>query len=76
MAAGDLISIQAFDRDGNIISPDGITLNEEAGIAFGGNSLTGLGAEGRVASAGTIDAIAIGNDVSTDASAGSAVVLG
>lgn len=84
VAAGDPISVQVLDTNGNIVSPsggcrlatDGVTLNTEAGIALGGNGLTGLGSAGRLASAGTLDAIAIGNDASTDAAAGAAVAIG
>ncbi len=82
LAAGDPISLQVLDTDGNIISPgdcnvtaDGYTLNDAGGIAIGGNQITGLGS-GQIASAGELDAIAFGNGASTAAGANGAVALG
>ncbi|GGD54628.1 hypothetical protein GRI62_03995 [Erythrobacter arachoides] len=82
LAAGDPISLQVLDRDGNIVSPgdcnisaDGYTLNTPAGLAIGGNQITGLG-NGTVATAAELDAIAFGNGAITDPGAFGAVALG
>ncbi|WP_160485972.1 YadA family autotransporter adhesin [Aurantiacibacter rhizosphaerae] len=82
LAAGDPVSLQVLDTDGNIISPgdcnitsDGYTLNDAAGLAIGGNQITGLG-DGLIASAAEVDAIALGNNASTSAGATGAVALG
>ena len=82
LAAGDPISLQVLDTDGNIISPgdcnvaaDGYTLNDAGGIAIGGNQITGLGS-GQVANAGELDAIAFGNGASTAVGATGAIAFG
>ena len=82
-AMGAPISLQVLNSDGVIVGPgdcniagDGFTLNTEGGIAIGGNAITGLGAEDRPATAGTIDAIAFGNDAATAADAGAAIAVG
>ena len=83
-AAGDPISLQILDTDGNLITAsddcnvaaDQFSLNEEAGVAIGGNQVTGLGANGEAATAGEIDAIAIGNNASTAVGANGAVAIG
>ena len=82
-AAGDPISLQILDTDGNVVAPsddcnltaDGITLDTEGGISIGGNQIIGLGEDGQPASAGELDAIAFGNNASTAVGAeGDAVV--
>lgn len=83
-AAGDPISLQILDTNGNVITAsddcnitaDAITLNEQGGIAIGGNRITGLGADGQIASAGENDAIAFGNNASTAVGATGAVAIG
>nr|WP_283773469.1 YadA-like family protein [Altererythrobacter sp. KTW20L] len=83
-AAGDPISLQILDTDGNVITAsddcnvtaDGFALNQEGGIAIGGNAITGLGANGQAATAGEIDAIAFGNNASTAVGATGAVAIG
>ncbi len=82
IASGDTISLQVLDENGNIVSPgdcnitaDGYALNDAAGLAIGGNQITGLGG-GLVASAGELDAIALGNNASTAAGATGAIALG
>ena len=60
IANGNQLALTVLDTDGNIVTSsdacnvtaDGYTLNQEAGIAIGGNSITGLGANGLDASAG------------------------
>ncbi|WP_066554861.1 YadA family autotransporter adhesin [Croceicoccus bisphenolivorans] len=84
IADGDQIALTVLDTEGNLITSsdacnvaaDGYTLNQEAGIAIGGNAITGLGANGLTASAAEIDAIALGNNASTDAGAFGAVAIG
>lgn len=83
-AAGDPITLSVLGADGTIIGPsdecitssDGVTLDEEAGIAIGGNQITGLGQNGVTASASDIDAIALGNSASTGAGAVAAIAVG
>ncbi|RIV89166.1 YadA family autotransporter adhesin [Aurantiacibacter zhengii] len=84
IAAGEQISLTVLDTNGNLIAPsdqcnltaDAITLNEEGGIAIGGNQITGLGENGMIASAGEIDAIAFGNGATTAAGATGAIAIG
>ena len=82
IAAGNTVSLQVLDTDGNIvgsgtcnITTDGYALSTPAGIALGGNQLIGLGS-GAPASAAELDAIAIGNGASTSAGASGAVAIG
>jgi autotransporter adhesin len=83
-AAGDPISLQVFDTDGNAVDPaagcniaaDTLSLADEGGIAIGGNRIEGLGANGRAASAGEIDSIAFGNGATTAAAATGAIAIG
>lgn len=82
-AAGQPISLQVLDTQGNIVSPgncnvaaDGLTLNTPAGIAIGGNAITGLGANGQTATAVPLDAIAFGNNASATAAATGGVAIG
>jgi len=83
IASGDTISLQVLDTDGNLVSPgdcnitsDSYTLNDEAGLAIGGNQITGLGENGLTASAGELDAIALGNNASTAVGANGAIAIG
>ena len=63
-------------NDSCISQADGFTLRNPAGIAIGGNRITGLGAAGPVAVAGEGNSIAFGNAALTDASAAGAIALG
>ena len=80
---GAPIGLQVIDTNGNVVSnaapctstADVISLDTPAGIAFGGNAITGLG-NGTTASAADINAIAIGNGASTSAAALRAVAIG
>nr|WP_306300238.1 YadA-like family protein [Erythrobacter sp. LQ02-29] len=82
-ANGDPISLRVADTSGSLLAPgadcnltaDGYALNEEAGIAIGGNQISGLG-DGQAASAGELDAIAFGNNASTAVGATGAIALG
>lgn len=84
IANGNQLALTVLDTDGNIVTSsdacnvtaDGYTLNQEAGIAIGGNSITGLGANGLDASAGELDAIAFGNSASTSVGATGAIAIG
>ena len=82
IGSGDLIGVSLLTTEGEVIAPgdcnltaDGYTLNEEGGIAIGGNQITGLGA-GLIATAGDDDAIAFGNNASTDPTAVGSVAIG
>jgi len=82
-ATGAPLAVQALDTDGNIVSPgdcnisvDGVALNTPAGIAIGGNAITGLGAADQQATAAELDAIAFGNNASTGLGATGAVAIG
>lgn len=80
---GAPISLQVLDTSGNVVSNSApctttatdFELTTPAGIAFGGNKITGLG-NGVVATAVDIDAIAIGNNAQTNAAALGAVAIG
>lgn len=84
VAAGEEITLQVLDSQGDIVAPsdecnvvgDSFTLDDEAGIAIGGNRITGLGANGATASAADIDAIAFGNRASAQAGATASIALG
>lgn len=83
-AAGQPVTLQVLDLDGNPVDPAGgcglqagsIALAEEGGIAIGGNRITGLGANGRDAFAADIDAVAFGNNARTEAGADGSVAIG
>jgi autotransporter adhesin len=83
-AAGAPISLQVLDTNGNVVDPadgcnvqaDGISLANPAGIAIGGNEITGLGATGEAATAADIDAIAFGNSARADAGATGSIAIG
>ncbi|AKM10705.1 hypothetical protein [Croceicoccus naphthovorans] len=84
IADGEQISLTVLDSDGNVITDsdacyvtsDGYTLNQEGGISIGGNTITGLGANGQEASAAELDAIAFGNNAETTAGATNAIAIG
>lgn len=82
IAAGQTVSLRVLDTDGNVVASgscnvtaDGYALNTPAGVAIGGNQISGLGS-GAPAIAAEFDAIAIGNGASTGLGAGGAVALG
>lgn len=82
IAAGNTVSLQVLDTDGNVVGSgtcnvitDGYALNNPAGIAIGGNQITGLG-DGTAASAAESDAIALGNGATTAAGATGSVAIG
>jgi len=82
IAAGNTVSLQVLDTDGNVVASgscnvttDGYALNTPAGIAVGGNRIGGLG-NGAAATAAELDAIAVGNGASTGVEAAGAVALG
>ena len=74
-ASGAPITLQAIDVNGNAVNVVGpasctsqassFTLQNQAGMALGGNSITGLGTAGHPATAGALTAIAVGDDAST-----------
>jgi autotransporter adhesin len=83
-ASGADIGLNVIAQDGSLVAPgdecnaqaDSYTLDTPAGIAIGGNAITGLGANGEEAQAGEIDSIAIGNRASTDSAALRSIALG
>ncbi|MBD8617720.1 YadA-like family protein [Sphingomonas sp. CFBP 13728] len=83
-ADGDDITLSVLDVNGNAVGPnsscvsqaDGFTLRTPAGIAIGGNRITGLGATGPVAVAGEGNSIAFGNAAQTAATAAGSIALG
>lgn len=82
-ADGDPIALRVADTSGTLLAADSpcnltansYTLTDEAGLAIGGNQITGLGS-GQVASAGELDAIAFGNNAKTAAGANGAIAIG
>ncbi|WP_168770688.1 YadA family autotransporter adhesin [Sphingomonas olei] len=83
-AAGAPINLQALATDGTVVGPtdqcratsDSITLNTPAGVAIGGNSISGLGANGATAFASDINAVALGNNARAEAGAVGSIALG
>jgi trimeric autotransporter adhesin len=85
-AAGAPITLNVLDVNGNAVdlltdptcetTSDSFSLTTPKGISFGGNKITGLGTPGSEASAGELDAIAIGNLASTATGAYGAVAIG
>jgi autotransporter adhesin len=83
-AAGAPITLQALATDGTVVGPgdqcratsDSITLNTPAGVAIGGNQITGLGADGAAAFASDINAIAMGNNARAEAGATGSIAFG
>ncbi|GJE57820.1 hypothetical protein [Methylobacterium thuringiense] len=61
----------------NLTVGNRITLNRNAGISFGGGSITGLGGTGNLAATATdVTGIAIGNNALTSAGAANAIAVG
>jgi trimeric autotransporter adhesin len=83
IAAGDPITLNVLDTNGNIVSPveectttaDSFTLDTPKGLSIGGNQITGLGS-GTIANAGELNSIALGNNAVTNALALSAIAIG
>ncbi len=85
-AAGAPISLSVLDVNGNVVNlattpqcvsqADGYTLRTPAGLAIGGNRISGLGSAGLVASAAETNAIAFGDGANTAAGSFGAVALG
>ncbi len=83
-AAGAPITLQVLNSGGTIVGPgdrcdtqaDGFMLRTPAGIAIGGNRITGLGSTGLEAFAGEENSIAFGNGALTDASATGSIAFG
>lgn len=83
-ASGSDIGLNVLALDGTLVGPsdecnamaDSYTLDTPAGIAIGGNAITGLGDNGEQALAGEINSIAIGNRALTDAAALGSIALG
>lgn len=83
-ASGAPITLSVLNSDGVVAGPsdeciataDGVTLDQEAGIAIGGNRISGLGQNGQGASASDIDSIALGNGALTAGGATAAVAIG
>ena len=83
--SGQNIGVTVQDEDNNqVLSTDDcnlvaddVVIEEEAGIAIGGGTISALGGMSNpLAAAGEVNSIAIGNDASTDAAATSAIALG
>ncbi len=83
-AAGKNITLQVLNANGQLVGPadrcdtqaDSFTLRTPAGIAIGGNRITGLGATGAEAFAGEANSIAFGNRALTNATALGSIALG
>ena len=83
-ADGAPVTLRVLAADGTIVGPtaqcnaaaDGYTLDTEAGVAIGGNIISGLGVAGEEADAGEINSIAIGNRATTDGTAENAIAIG
>lgn len=83
-AAGQPIRLQVLNANGTIVGAGdpcnaqatSLSLTNPAGLSIGGNAITGLGATGQEAVAGSIDAIALGNLARTDPAATGAIALG
>ena len=83
-AAGQSFRLQVLANDGTLVGPgapcnaqaDSVSLTDPAGLAIGGNQITGLGTPGLQASAGAPDAIAIGDRATTATGAAGAIALG
>ncbi|GAA4028151.1 hypothetical protein GCM10022281_03690 [Sphingomonas rosea] len=83
-ASGSDIGLNVIAKDGTIVGPNGtcnasatsFMLDTPAGLAIGGNMITGLGAAGQQASAGEINSIAFGNRAVTNAAALRSIAIG
>ena len=83
-AAGQPITLQVLNRNGTVVGAsdrcdtisDSLSLNTPAGIAIGGNRITGLGTTGQDALSGEQASIAFGNNATTAASAVGSIAVG
>ena len=83
-AAGDPISLQVLNSMGQVVGPDdrcdlqadSFSLDQQGGIAVGGNRIAGLGTNGLDASAGEAGSIALGNSANTAATSINAMAIG
>jgi trimeric autotransporter adhesin len=85
-ASGAPINLSVLDINGNSIDltsdpvcetrADSFSLTTPKGISFGGNKITGLGTSGLTASAGELNAIAIGDLANTSVGAYGAIAIG
>ncbi|MET0373842.1 MAG: hypothetical protein ABW128_06245, partial [Rhizorhabdus sp.] len=85
-SAGAPITLNVLDINGNAVNvladpecvsqADAYELEDPAGIAIGGNRITGLGTVGRLANAAEPNAIAFGDAANTGAGATGAVAIG
>ena len=81
VVAGEDIRLNVLDENGQLVSPDAdcnltadtIGLNDEGGIAIGGNKITGLGENGKEATAATKSSIAFGNEAKAQAAGAIAI---
>ncbi|MBK1779653.1 YadA-like family protein [Advenella sp. WQ 585] len=70
VVAGEDITLNVLDTNGKLLSTDAdcdttadsYALNKEGGIAIGGNKISGLGSNGKEATASTESSIAFGNE--------------
>ncbi len=83
-ANGNPITLQVLNANGTIVGPadrcdtqaDSFSLRTPAGIAIGGNRITGLGSTGLEALAGEANSVAFGNSATTAATAAGAIAFG
>ncbi|MET0364012.1 MAG: hypothetical protein ABW169_05110, partial [Sphingobium sp.] len=86
VASGSPITLGASDINGGTVDlltdpgcnsqADSFSLSTPKGLSIGGNQITGLGQSGLAASAGELDAIAIGDQAFTAVGASGAIALG
>ena len=85
VSAGQPITLQVLADNGSVLGPqsscyaraDGVTLTNAAGLAIGGNIISGLGDTAQpAASAGDINSIAFGNKATSDVLAKGSVAIG
>ncbi|KQN29907.1 YadA-like family protein [Sphingomonas sp. Leaf38] len=83
-ANGSPITLQVLNANGTIVGPadrcdtqaDSFSLRTPAGIAIGGNRITGLGSTGLEALAGEANSVAFGNSAATAATAAGSIAFG
>lgn len=85
LAAGNPISLNVLDTQGNVLSTNQdcnvvaheYSLSAPAGVSIGGNKITGLGTDGGTSAvANELTSVAIGNGASTAVGAANALALG
>ncbi|MEG8030714.1 hypothetical protein QP179_03495 [Sphingomonas aurantiaca] len=83
-ANGSPITLQVLNANGTVVGPadrcdtqaDSFSLRTPAGIAIGGNRITGLGSTGLDAVAGEANSVAFGNSAATAATAAGSIAFG